>query len=80
MVRCCKLSLYANESCEERAVLSAIIEMTCHVHQVFSLCNDVISPDFRVFIHVHSTNSEYDITSKCPNEYSTVDKVGLQNF
>ena len=59
---------------------SAIIEMTCHVHQVFSLCNDVISPDFRVFIHVHSINSEYDITSKCPKEYSTVDKVGLQNF
>ena len=37
---------------------SGIIEMTRHVHQVFALYNDVVSPDFHVFIHVHSINSE----------------------
>ena len=39
---CCKLLLYANESCDEHAVFFGD-EMTCHVHHVF----DVISLDMR---------------------------------
>ena len=38
MVGSCKLSLYANESCDEHTVFfSAMIEMTRHVHHVFAL-------------------------------------------
>ena len=38
LVGCCKLSLYANDSCDEHAGLfSAMIEMTCHFHYVFGL-------------------------------------------
>ena len=36
MVGCCKLSLYANESCDEHAIFSAI-EMTCHVNHFFDI-------------------------------------------
>ena len=38
MVGCCKLSLYANETCDEHA----IYEMTCHVNHFFDIwqwCN-----------------------------------------
>ena len=34
--------------------------------------------DFRVFIHVYSIIVEYDIKSKYPEEYSTVDKAGSE--
>ena len=38
MVGCCKLSLYANESCDEQAFFfSAMNEITRHVHHVFAL-------------------------------------------
>ena len=38
LVGCCKLSLYANESCDEHAVgFSAVIEITRHVCRVFGL-------------------------------------------
>ena len=38
MVGCCKLSLYANESCDEHAIFFlAMIEMTCHVNHFFDL-------------------------------------------
>ena len=57
MVGCCKLSLYADGSCDEHAVFSAMIEMTCHVNHFFDLwqwCNFsgiVKRPlNFRVFI------------------------------
>ena len=55
---CCKLSLYADGSCDEHAVFSAMIEMTCHINHFFDLwqwCNFsgiVKRPlNFRVFIH-----------------------------
>ena len=35
--RCCKLSLYANESCDEQAIFLVVIEMRCHVHHIFAL-------------------------------------------
>ena len=34
MVGCCKLSLYANESCD---LFSAMIEKTCHVNHFFDI-------------------------------------------
>ena len=38
MVGCCKLSLYANESCDEHAIyFRTMIEMTCHVNHFFDL-------------------------------------------
>ena len=38
MVGCYKLSLYANESCDEYTVFfSGMIEMTRRVHHVFAL-------------------------------------------
>ena len=36
--------------------------------------------DFRVFIHAYSIIVEYDIESKYPEEYSTVDKGGSQKL
>ena len=59
------------------------VEMTHHVHHIFAIwhrCNfaQTETLDFRVFIHLHSNNSEtniieYDIKSKFPEEYSTID-------
>ena len=62
MVGCCKLSLYANESCDEHGFyffFSAMIKMTCHVNHLFDLwqwCNfsGIETLAFRVFIHTKS--------------------------
>lgn len=35
LIGCCKLSLYANKSCDEHAVFLAMIEMMLHVHHIF---------------------------------------------
>ena len=57
--------------------------MTRHVHYVFALwqsCN-FSRNDFRVFIHAYLIIVEYDIKSKYPEEYQTVDKVReVKNF
>ena len=48
---------------------------------LFHPCNDVISLDFLLFIHVHnSIIVEYDIKSKYLEEYSTVDKEGSEKL
>ena len=36
LIVCCKLSLYAIESCDEHVVFLAIIEMMLHVHHTFA--------------------------------------------
>ena len=35
LIGCCKLSLYANKSCDEHAIFLAMIEMMLHVHHIF---------------------------------------------
>ena len=53
---------------------------SCPPRGLFFLpCNDVISLDFRLFIH-DSIIVEDDIKSKYAEEYSTVDKEGSQKF
>ena len=48
---------------------------------LFHPCNDVISLDFLLFIHVHnSIIVEYDMKSKYLEEYSTVDKEGSEKL
>ena len=48
---------------------------------LFPPCNDVISLDFLLFIHVHnSIIVEYDIKSKYLEEYSTVNKEGSEKL
>ena len=48
--------------------------------------NEVISLDFHVFRYAYSINQfkkqnvKYDIKSKYPKEYSTVDKVGREKL
>ena len=48
--------------------------------------NEVISLDFHVFRYAYSINQfkkqnvKYDIKSKYPTEYSTVDKVGREKL
>lgn len=46
---------------------------------IFLSCNDVISLDFLLFIQ-DSIIVEYDIKSKYPEEYPTVDKAGSEKF
>ena len=46
---------------------------------IFLSCNDVISIDFRLFIH-DSIIVKYDIKSKYPEEYSTIDKEGSEKL
>ena len=68
MVGCCKLSLYANESCDGAyGFFWAMIEMTRQVHHVFALwqgCNfsRIEALNFRVFEHAYSINS---LTNTC---------------
>ena len=57
-----------------------MIEMTRHVHQVFALC---MMKFLLIFMYLYTCTQsilkqilEYDITSICSKEYSTVDKVG----
>ena len=67
-----------------------MIEMTRHVHHAFLLCgNDVISLESSplIFMYLHTRTEsiqgqivEYDIKSKKPEEYSTVDKVGSEKL
>ena len=86
LVGCCKLSLYANESCDGHAILfSAMIEMMRYLHHIFASwqwCNfsRFEAFDFLLFIYTYSINLEtiveYDIKSKYLEEYSTIDKVG----
>ena len=45
----------------------------------FLSCNDVISIDFRLFIH-DSIIVKYDMKSKYPEEYSTIDKEGSEKL
>ena len=57
-------------------------DVTRHAHHVFGLwqwCN-FSQIDFRVFMHAYSIIVEYDIKSKYPEEYSTVDKVESQKL
>ena len=56
-------------------LFSAMIEMTHHLHHVFGLwqwCN-FSRIDFRVFMHAYSIIVKYDIKSKYPEEYLTVE-------
>ena len=54
-----------------------MIEITRHVQRVFGLWELCYFSqiEFRVFIHTYSIIVEFDIKSKFPEEYSTVDKV-----
>ena len=59
-----------------------MIEITRHVQRVFGLWELCYFSriEFRVFIHTYSIIVEFDIKSKFPEEYSTVDKVRSENL
>ena len=58
--------------------ISAVIEMMRHhVFGLWQSC-DFSWIDFRVFIHAFSIIVKFDITSKYPEEYSTVNKVASE--
>ena len=76
LVGCCKLSLYANESCDGHAIF--IFGMMCYLHHIFASrqwrnFSRIEAFDVRLFIYTYSINSEtiveYDIKSKYPEEY-----------
>ena len=88
MVGCCKLSLYANESCDEHAIYFRRWLKWRAIYITFSMSgNDVISLEsrslnFHVFIHMYTAELFLVVTNRRTKSVQeqirsiNVDKVG----
>ena len=78
--KCCKFSLYANDSCDEHAVYFWLKWRAMFLARVLSLASSSTVHVFPVVANtctkpVQKQLVEYDTKSKYPKEYSTTDNV-----